>query len=122
MIELTEQVFIPGAKRWSEVVDLPEHQSIVKLFLFTLGVCVDTRARVFLETVVSDDFETGHQKKLSSMVHVLGYRLWIPLKWVHPPSRTCYQRPWGPKYLGTRANTGYDPPRRRQRWKCSEKG
>ena len=81
MIEITEEVFTPGSRRWKEVVDHVEHRRVMQLFLFTLGVCVDLRARVVLETVVSQELDTVHGGKLSNMVHVLGYRLWIPLKW-----------------------------------------
>ncbi len=82
MVEVPKGCFIPGARRWKEIVDLDEHRRIMQLFMFTLGVCVDTKATVCLETVVSDEFESTHNKKLSNMVNVLGYRLWIPLKWV----------------------------------------
>jgi hypothetical protein len=82
MIEITEEVHVPGGKRWKDIVDMEEHRRIMQLFLFTLGVCVDMAAPVCLEAVVSEEFKTLHNKTLSNMVHVLGHRLWIPLKWV----------------------------------------
>lgn len=82
MVEITEEVFTPGSRRWKDVVDHEEHRQVMQLFLFTLGVCIDTRAKVVLETVVTEEFEKVHAKHLTSLVPVLGYRLWIPLRWV----------------------------------------
>lgn len=79
MIEITEEMFIPGAKRWQEVMDVVENRQIMKLFMFFLSVCVDTASTVCLETLVSDEFDTIHNRDLNRMVHVLGYRIWVPL-------------------------------------------
>lgn len=82
MVEITDEVFLPGAKRWRDVVDMPENRRIMQLFMFALGVAVDVHEGVCLETIVSNEFETIHGGKLGRTIHVLGYRLWIPLKWV----------------------------------------
>lgn len=82
MIEITDEVFIPGSRRWKDVVDHEEHRQVMQLFLFVLGVCINTRSKVILETVVSEDFQKIHKKQLTSIVPVLGYRLWVPLQWV----------------------------------------
>jgi hypothetical protein len=29
MVEITEEVFVPGAKRWKEVVDMAEHRKFL---------------------------------------------------------------------------------------------
>jgi hypothetical protein len=77
VVEITEHVFVPGAKRWKEIVDLEEHRRIVQLFLFVLGVCIDTMSSVCLETIVTTSFNG----RISRDTRVLGYRLWVPLKW-----------------------------------------
>ena len=82
MIEVSDEVFTPGSRRWKDLVDHDEHRQVMQLFLFILGVCINTRSKVILETVVTDDFEKVHNKTLSSMVPVVGYRLWVPLQWV----------------------------------------
>ena len=89
MVEITEEVFTPGSRRWKDVVDHDEHRQVMQLFLFTLGVCIDTRAKVILETVVTEEFTKIHNKCLSTLVPVLGYRLWIPLRWVCAPLGLC---------------------------------
>lgn len=82
LVEMSDEVFVPGAKRWKEVVDVMEHKRIMQFFMFVLSVCIETLSEVCLELVVSEEFDTLHKKKISNAIRIIGYRLWIPLKWV----------------------------------------
>ena len=82
VVEMSDEVFVPGAKRWKEVVDVTEHKRIMQFFMFILSVCIETLCEVCLETLVSNEFGTLHKKTITSSMRVVGYRLWIPLKWV----------------------------------------
>jgi hypothetical protein len=78
--ELHGNVLIPGAKCWSDIIDIDEFNMTMQLFLFIIDMCINAKLDIFLEILVSDfDYRDVNKETVSSYVKPMGYRLWIPI-------------------------------------------
>lgn len=75
-VEISSNIFTPGATKWDQIMAIPEYQTKMQLFIYYLECLQKISAEVAIETLVSNDFDRLHHSKLDPSVRVLGYRIW----------------------------------------------
>lgn len=75
-VEISSNIFVPGATRWDQIRRVYEYQIKMQLFVYYLECLQKISACVVIETLVTNDFIRLHQSRLDPTVRVLGYRVW----------------------------------------------
>lgn len=75
-VEISSNIFPPGATRWDQIKQVHEYQIKIQLFIYYLECLQKINARVVLETLVTNDVTRLGQSRLDPTVRVLGYRVW----------------------------------------------